>query len=66
MYSPNGNGSVISCPSGWAYDRSEFLSTLPSDHDWVCSKDHYATNVFTATALGNVVGNVVFGLLADK
>ena len=66
MFSPNGNGSIISCPAGWAYDHSDFKSTLPSDFDWVCDKDHYATNVFTASATGIVAGNIIFGLLADK
>jgi len=68
MFSPsrNGTGNVIECPAGWDYDRSEFQSTLPSAFDWVCSRDHYATNVLTSTALGVVVGNIIFGLLADK
>ena len=66
MFSPNGNGNIISCPAGWAYDHSNFQSTIPSDFDWVCDKDHYATNVFTVSAIGNVLGNIIFGLLADK
>jgi OCT family organic cation transporter-like MFS transporter 4/5 len=64
MYGPN--RSVIECNNGWEYDKSEYESTMSSDFDWVCKNSDVPTNSFTMQALGNAVGTIIFGHLADK
>jgi len=51
---------------GWEYDRSVYESTMSTDYNWVCDKSDYPTNAFTTQAVGNAIGTMIFGHLADK
>ncbi|XP_072036718.1 organic cation transporter protein-like [Amphiura filiformis] len=54
-----------SCDAGWAYDDSQYESTIITDFNLVCDKNglsNVAQSVFFA---GNLVGSLVFGVLAD-
>jgi hypothetical protein len=60
------NGSSIKCTNGYEYDKRDYEATIPSDFNWVCDKDHYATDALTFNAVGNCVGALIFGWGADK
>ncbi|ODM89402.1 Organic cation transporter 1 [Orchesella cincta] len=65
MFGPN--DTTISCNAGWEYDFSTVdYHSIVTDYDWVCDKSHYATWVYTAGNIGNVIGTFVLGHLADK
>lgn len=57
---------VEKCKSGWEFDKTDYLSTMPGDFGWVCDNAAIPTNSFTAGAIGNAVGTIVFGHFADK
>lgn len=65
MYENNITKSIVQCTS-WVYDKTDFDSTIPSEFNWVCDTAHYSTDALTATAVGNMIGTIVFGQLADK
>lgn len=60
------NGSIIACPMGWEYDKSEYESTIASSYNWVCENSGITTDAFTWQALGNAIGTLIFGHMADK
>jgi len=62
----NALGDKTPCTNGWQYDHSDFDSTIPSAYNWVCEKSGYATWSLTITAVGNAVGTVVLGAMADR
>jgi len=64
MYGPN--GSSVECTAGWEYDLKDYDVTIPSEYNWVCSKETYATDALTLYAVGNCVGALIFGWAADK
>lgn len=64
MYTPSGN--TEECKWGWDFDKTDYLSTMPGDFEWVCANAAIPTNSFTAGAVGNAVGTIIFGHLADK
>ena len=64
MYGPN--MSITQCTNGWEYDKTDYELTIPSQYNWVCQREHYATDALTLNAVGNCVGALVFGWGADK
>jgi len=62
----DGNSSAIPCTHGWEYDNADYDKTLATEFNWVCDRAEYATHVFSIGAFGATVGQVVFGILADK
>ncbi|XP_035709656.1 organic cation transporter 1 isoform X2 [Folsomia candida] len=59
------NSSRASCSFGWEYDRKDYDLTIPSQYNWVCDKSEWATWALTFGGLGNAVGTIVYGMLAD-
>ncbi len=57
---------VSPCKHGWEYDTTDYDRTIPTDYNWVCERAEYSTHIFSLGALGAAVGQVVFGILADK
>ncbi|XP_059097213.1 carcinine transporter-like [Tigriopus californicus] len=57
----------ISCEevNGYQYDKSEMIATAVSDNDWVCSRQNYATNLYTIGVAGLIVGSGLLSALAD-
>jgi len=58
--------NVTPCLYGWEYDTTDYDTTIPSEHNWVCDKIHYPTRCFTMGSFGAAAGTLVFGILADK
>ena len=60
------NWSVVACQHGWGYDTSEFVDTLVTSLDLVCDQQWWPS---TSTALfygGSLIGNILFGQIADR
>ena len=60
------NWSVVACQHGWGYDTSEFADTLVTSLDLVCDQQWWPS---TSTALfygGSLIGNILFGQIADR
>ncbi|XP_026479557.1 carcinine transporter-like [Ctenocephalides felis] len=57
---------IIPCQHGYEYDRTWYLSTAPSDQDWVCDRELYVTNTFAIGRAGEVIGTFIFGQLGDR
>jgi len=63
---PNKDWDLVPCAHGWIFDKSEYENTLVTELELVCDK---AWMVSTSTSLfyvGSLVGNVLFGHIADK
>jgi len=63
---PAENLSIVPCKFGWIFDKSEYDTTLVTEMELVCSD---AWVVSTSTSLfyvGSLIGNVMFGHVADK
>lgn len=65
-FTEDGKHLTIPCTNGWIYDKTDYDSTLPMDFNWVCDKVSYPTDVFSISVAGTAVGQVIFGILADK
>ncbi|XP_026666972.1 uncharacterized protein LOC108622018, partial [Ceratina calcarata] len=61
----NVNGTVTECTE-WEYDRSTFTETIISQWNLVCSRTHYANIQQSILMFGVLLGNVIFGNLADR
>ena len=57
---------IIDCPAGWSYNRTDLSSTVVSEYNWVCDRNGYLTLLYTICAIGGLIGNFVFGPLAEK
>jgi len=64
MYDLNRN--VTECQYGWEFDKKDYEKTIPSEFNWICDRVHYATDCFTWGNVGNTIGTIGFGILADK
>lgn len=58
-------GNITKCQAGWEYDEP-VTSTVPSEYDWVCDRDQYATDCFTWSSVGSAIGTIIFGAIGDK
>ncbi|KAH8382648.1 hypothetical protein KR009_004598 [Drosophila setifemur] len=54
------------CQNGWSYDKTWYESTIPTDHNWVCTKDLFVTNVFVVGRVTEVVGSFILGQMGDS
>lgn len=54
-----------SCP-GYSYNRSIFTETIITEWNLVCDRSQWANLSQTIFMLGILVGNILFGSLADK
>ncbi|XP_037729815.1 carcinine transporter [Drosophila subpulchrella] len=54
------------CQNGWSYDRTWYDSTIPTDHNWVCAKDLFVTNVFVVGRVTEVAGSFILGQMGDS
>lgn len=61
----NVNGTNMECTK-WEYDRSIFPETIISQWNLVCSRAHYANVQQSVLMFGILLGNVIFGSLADR
>lgn len=50
----------------WEYNRSVFTSTIATEWDLVCDKAPLANLAQTVFMFGVLLGNVFFGMAADK
>lgn len=50
----------------YEFDRDTFTETIQMTWDLVCSRKHLANASQTVFMFGILVGNIVFGTLADK
>ncbi|XP_037954134.1 carcinine transporter-like [Teleopsis dalmanni] len=57
--------NVTVCQHGWSYDQTWYESTIPTQENWVCSKDLFVTNVFVVGRVTEVVGAFVLGQMGD-
>ncbi|KAJ9573947.1 hypothetical protein L9F63_008689, partial [Diploptera punctata] len=64
MYA-NGTKNITNCQHGWEYDTTWYSLTAPSQENWVCDKELYVTNAIFFTRVGEAVGSLVLGQLAD-
>ncbi|XP_022215183.2 carcinine transporter [Drosophila obscura] len=54
------------CQNGWSYDKTWYESTIPTDHNWVCAKDLFVTNVFVVGRVTEVAGSFILGQMGDS
>ncbi|XP_065721258.2 carcinine transporter [Drosophila suzukii] len=54
------------CQNGWTYDTTWYDSTIPTDHNWVCAKDLFVTNVFVVGRVTEVAGSFILGQMGDS
>ncbi|NWT38640.1 S22A7 protein, partial [Chroicocephalus maculipennis] len=61
------NDSIIQpCQHGWAYDHSQFTSTISTQWDLVCEQRGLNQATATFFFIGVTMGAVVFGYLSDR
>lgn len=63
------NGTLNKCDQrcvGHEFDRSVFTETISSQWNLICSQGQLANASQTIFMLGILIGNVLFGSLADK
>ncbi|CAF0780196.1 unnamed protein product [Adineta ricciae] len=63
--SANPNDTLISCPNGWAYDRSIFGYTFTEEANLVCSREPLKSWLATLMQCGGF-SLLLIGLFADK
>ncbi|XP_014473977.1 PREDICTED: organic cation transporter protein-like isoform X2 [Dinoponera quadriceps] len=61
----NVNGTSVGCTE-WEYDRSVFPETIISEWNLVCDRTHYANIQQSILMFGVLLGNIIFGSLADR
>ncbi|XP_018372686.1 PREDICTED: organic cation transporter protein-like isoform X2 [Trachymyrmex cornetzi] len=61
----NLNGTLIKCTE-WEYDRKLFPETIISQWNLVCDRTHYANIQQSILMFGVLLGNIIFGSLADR
>ncbi|XP_072762665.1 organic cation transporter protein isoform X1 [Anoplolepis gracilipes] len=59
------NGTLMKCTE-WEYDRKIFPETIISQWNLVCDKTHYANIQQSILMFGVLLGNIIFGSLADR
>ncbi|XP_037092806.1 beta-alanine transporter-like [Pollicipes pollicipes] len=64
--SSNQTAGVTACQFGWEFDRNDFSETAVSAFQWVCDQSQESTRLLTTSSVGNLLGSIVFGWLADR
>ncbi|XP_012282899.1 organic cation transporter protein isoform X2 [Orussus abietinus] len=59
------NGTHEECTE-WEFDRTIFPETIISQWNLVCSRSHYADIQQSILMFGVLLGNIIFGCLADR
>lgn len=49
----------------WTYDKSQMVSTIVTEFDFVCDKDYYFELAYSVEQIGYVIGTLIFSYLAD-
>ncbi|CAG5130239.1 unnamed protein product [Candidula unifasciata] len=60
------NASLVACTSGYSYARDEYVTTITSDFNLVCSNKYWRSISSSVFFSGRLVGAVVFGQLSDR
>ena len=47
--------TVVGCKLGWAFDKSEFSSTVPMENQWVCENQDFVPQLFTFGVVGSII-----------
>jgi len=63
---PSPSWAVVPCSHGWEYDRSEYQSTLVTELDLVCEQQWWPSTSTALFYVGSLVGNIMFGHVADR
>ena len=63
---PNSSWEVVDCMHGWKYDQSEFVNTLVTELDLVCSNQWWPSTSTALFYVGSLIGNILFGQIADR
>ncbi|XP_054275227.1 organic cation transporter 1-like [Macrosteles quadrilineatus] len=63
---PDPEWPTVKCPHGWNYDHRDYDSTLVTELDLVCDKSWWVSTSTTFFYVGSLLGNVVFGWIADR
>lgn len=51
-----GNGTIaVGCKHGWAFDKSEFINTVPMENQWVCENQDFVPQLFTFGVIGSII-----------
>lgn len=64
-FKPNVNPHYTTKCSAWTFDHTSYDSNAVIDLNLVCDKSHWRSLIQTIHGIGEVVGNPLFGLLAD-
>ncbi|KAI1305343.1 Organic cation transporter 1 [Halotydeus destructor] len=59
------NATTRGC-SSWVYDKANYDATAVTDLNLVCDQGHWVSLILTLHGIGEVIGNPVFGVLADR
>ncbi|XP_043275889.1 organic cation transporter protein-like [Venturia canescens] len=59
------NGTTTDCTQ-WQFDTSIFSETMISQWNLVCNRSHFANIQQSILMFGILLGNVIFGILADR
>ncbi|XP_029851508.2 organic cation transporter 1-like [Ixodes scapularis] len=59
-------GDAMTCPTGWRYDNTEFLTTVTMENQWVCGESRKMYAVHTAYWVGSMTGNLIAGYFSDR
>ncbi|CAH1134400.1 unnamed protein product [Ceutorhynchus assimilis] len=65
MKPTSNQSSLLSCP-GYTYNESVFTSTITSEWDLVCDRQNLADFSQVSLMFGILLGNIIFGILADQ
>ncbi|KAJ1532010.1 hypothetical protein ONE63_000644 [Megalurothrips usitatus] len=57
---------TLPCAHGYAFDYTQYATTVVTEWDMVCDKDYQSTLALVLLALGGLIGNYIFGYLQDS
>ena len=63
---PNTSWPEVDCQHGWSYDTEEFVNTLVTDLDLVCTNQWWPSTSTALFYVGSLIGNILFGQIADR
>ncbi|KAK9884743.1 hypothetical protein WA026_007591 [Henosepilachna vigintioctopunctata] len=62
----NGSNETVPCPFGYEYNRTVFQSSIISEWDLICGNERLVDISQIVLMIGILVGNIIFGLYADR
>ncbi|CAG0879578.1 unnamed protein product [Cyprideis torosa] len=63
---PNLHWPITTCKHGWAFNKTEIVSSVVIDFELVCDKSIYPTLALCVLNVGGIIGVYLFGTIADK